>query len=177
MPVDVHALGCAAYAAAGQKWLCGSDGTGLLYVAPDFRERVRAVGPSFVNFEDSHAGFDATLHPTPAASTRLALARGGGFSLAATRVLDRAASTPSTGAPPARRRLAEPLAERGRTVAPRGATTLVTWEDPDPPATRQRLADAGVVVRDLPGTPLSARLGRRLERRERPRAAAQRSVP
>ncbi len=50
-------------------------------------------------------------------------------------------------------RLADALAERGRTVAPRGATTLVTWEDADPAATRQRLADAGVIVRDLPGTP------------------------
>ena len=49
--------------------------------------------------------------------------------------------------------LADALAERGRTVAPRGATTLVTWEDPDPAATRERLAAAGVIVRDLPGTP------------------------
>jgi histidinol-phosphate/aromatic aminotransferase/cobyric acid decarboxylase-like protein len=28
----------------------------------------------------------------------------------------------------------------------------VAWEDPDPPAARERLAAAGVVVRDLPGT-------------------------
>jgi selenocysteine lyase/cysteine desulfurase len=49
--------------------------------------------------------------------------------------------------------LAGTLEERGRTVAPRGATTLVSWEDADPAATRQRLAEAGVVVRDLPGTP------------------------
>ena len=49
-------------------------------------------------------------------------------------------------------RLADALAERGRTVAPRGDTTLVSWEDPDPAATRERLAAAGVVVRDLPGT-------------------------
>jgi selenocysteine lyase/cysteine desulfurase len=39
-------------------------------------------------------------------------------------------------------------------VAPRDATTLVAWESPDPAATRERLADAGVIVRDLPGTPL-----------------------
>ena len=32
--VDVHALGCDAYAGAGQKWLCGPDGTGMLYVSP-----------------------------------------------------------------------------------------------------------------------------------------------
>ncbi len=34
VPTDVRALRCAAYAGAGQKWLCGPDGTGLLYVAP-----------------------------------------------------------------------------------------------------------------------------------------------
>ena len=30
VPVDVHALGCVAYAAAGQKWLCGADGSGMI---------------------------------------------------------------------------------------------------------------------------------------------------
>ena len=40
MPVDVRALGCDAYAGAGQKWLCGPDGTGMLYVAPALRERL-----------------------------------------------------------------------------------------------------------------------------------------
>ena len=36
VPVDVLALGCVAYAAAGQKWLCGADGTGMLYLQPEF---------------------------------------------------------------------------------------------------------------------------------------------
>jgi L-cysteine/cystine lyase len=49
--------------------------------------------------------------------------------------------------------LAERLAESGRQVAPRGATTLVAWEHPDPEATRGRLAESGVIVRDLPNTP------------------------
>jgi L-cysteine/cystine lyase len=39
-------------------------------------------------------------------------------------------------------------------VAPRHRTTLVSWQDPDPPATRDRLAAADVVIRDLPGTGL-----------------------
>ena len=51
------------------------------------------------------------------------------------------------------RRFAEALTERGLTVAPRGDTTLVAWESPDPAAQVQRLADAGVIVRALPGTP------------------------
>ncbi len=154
VPVDVRALGCAAYAAAGQKWLCGSDGTGLLYVAPGFRERVRAVGPSFINFEDSHAGFDATLHADARRYDTASLSReAAAFSLAATRVLDGAGfHAVHARATALAARLAELLTERGRTLAPRGATTLVTWEDADPQATRERLAAAGVVVRDLPGT-------------------------
>ena len=32
VPVDVGALGCDAYAGAGQKWMCGPDGLGMLWV-------------------------------------------------------------------------------------------------------------------------------------------------
>jgi selenocysteine lyase/cysteine desulfurase len=152
--VDVEALGCAAYAAAGQKWLCGADGTGMLYVEPAFAERVRAVAPSFVCFDDSHAGFEATLHADARRYDTASLAReSAAFSLAAARLLD-ATGLPAIQARAAQlaARLADALRERGRTVAPRGDTTLVAWEDLDPPATRQRLADAGVVIRDLPGT-------------------------
>ena len=38
---------------------------------------------------------------------------------------------------------ASALAEAGRTVAPRGDTTLVAWESPDPEAERDRLTEAG----------------------------------
>ena len=30
----------------------------------------------------------------------------------------------------------------------------MSWQDADPPATRARLAEAGVIIRDLPGTGL-----------------------
>jgi L-cysteine/cystine lyase len=154
--VDVRALGCAAYAAAGQKWLCGADGTGMLYAAPGFRERVRAIAPSFVSFEDPSRGLESPLRPdarrydTPSLSREAAA-----LSVASTRLLqahgfdavhERAAGLAA--------RLASALEERGRTVAPRGRTTLVAWEDGDPPTTRERLAAAGVIVRDLPGRPL-----------------------
>jgi L-cysteine/cystine lyase len=36
--------------------------------------------------------------------------------------------------------------------APRGRTTLVAWEDPDPDAARDRITEQGVVIRNLPGT-------------------------
>src|SRR5439155_13673785 len=62
VPVDVGALRCAFYAAAGQKWLCGPIGTGLLYVAPEWRERLPPAGPGHVNLGDPHAGLDAVPH-------------------------------------------------------------------------------------------------------------------
>src|SRR3954451_15587820 len=58
VPVDVQALGCAAYAAAGQKWLCGADGTGMLYVQPEFGERVRTIAPTYGSFEDASRGLE-----------------------------------------------------------------------------------------------------------------------
>jgi selenocysteine lyase/cysteine desulfurase len=155
VPVDVRALGCAAYAAAGQKWLSGADGTGMLYVAPEFRERVRVVAPSFVCFEDSHAGFEATLRADARRFDTASLSReAAAFSLAATRLLDQAGfDAVHARATGLAADLADALTQRGRAVAPRGPSTLVSWEDPDPPATRARLAAAGVVIRDLPGTP------------------------
>jgi selenocysteine lyase/cysteine desulfurase len=155
VPVDVLALGCAAYAASGQKWLCGADGTGMLYVAPAFRDRVRATAPSYVCFEDARRGFEAELradarrYDTPSLSREAAA-----FSLAAARTLvDAGLDAVHARAAALAARLAGALEQRGRALAPRGATTLVSFEDPDPPATRERLAAAGVIVRDLPGTP------------------------
>jgi selenocysteine lyase/cysteine desulfurase len=156
VPVDVRALGCAAYAAAGQKWLCGADGTGMLYVAPRWRERIRPVSPSYVCFEDTTRGLDspykddARRYDTPALSREaialslaaLRLLEGHGYDAVLARGIEQAAA------------LAARLAESGRTVAPRGDATLVSWEDPDPEATRDRLAAAGVTIRNLPGRPL-----------------------
>jgi L-cysteine/cystine lyase len=155
VPVDVRALKCAAYAAAGQKWMCGADGTGMLYLEPEFGSRVRALTPSFVSFKDSHEGFDASLHDDARAHDTPSLSReAAAFSLAAARLLQETdLATIHERAAALAARLADELTQRGRQVAPRGRTTLVTWEDMDPPGTRERLAAAGVVVRDLPGTP------------------------
>ena len=45
LPVDVHALGVDFYAFPGQKWLCGPEGTGGLYVA---RARQATLAATFV---------------------------------------------------------------------------------------------------------------------------------
>ena len=49
-------------------------------------------------------------------------------------------------------RFADTLRERGRTVTPRGETTLVTWETEGAGELPARLAEQGIVVRNLPGT-------------------------
>jgi L-cysteine/cystine lyase len=149
-------LGCAAYAAAGQKWLCGADGTGLLYLAPAFRDRVRAIAPSYLSFEDASLGLESSLKPTARRHDTPSLAREIiAFSAASLGVLREAGLAAVLARGPAlAATLAERLAANGRTVARRAHTTLVAFEDDDPEGTRDRLFAAGVLVRNLPGTPL-----------------------
>jgi L-cysteine/cystine lyase len=47
VPVDLHAMGIDAYAMAGQKWLCGPEGTGLLYVRKD---RFADISPTYARY-------------------------------------------------------------------------------------------------------------------------------
>ena len=51
VPVDPRALGCDFYAASGQKWLCGPDGTGYLWVHPDRLELLSVPWPSYVSLD------------------------------------------------------------------------------------------------------------------------------
>jgi L-cysteine/cystine lyase len=154
--VDPAALGCAAYAAAGQKWLCGADGTGLLWLDRAFAERLDLVTPGYASFDDASAGFEGSFKETAARFDAPVLPREGlAMSLAAIRVLEEAGweDVHSTAVAQARR-LAEALGESGRAVMPRGATTLVSWEDAYAEQTRDRLAEEGIIVRDLPGRSL-----------------------
>ena len=150
--VDVRALGCDAYAAAGQKWLCGADGTGMLFVGEGLFGRMTAVAPSYISFADTGRGLesplreDARRHDTPSLSRE-----GVAFNLAAIEALAPDGWAPVTArAADLAAALAARLADAGHAVGPRGRTTLVSWEDPDPPATVTRLAQAGIVVRNLP---------------------------
>jgi L-cysteine/cystine lyase len=156
VPVDLAALGCAFYAAAGQKWLCGPTGTGMLYVAPAWQERLAPVGPTYLSFVEPYGPIDAwELHPgarrhdTPALGPELTAPAVAATDLLAAYGWDalhaRARELASA--------LAATLRASGRTVAPRDETTLVAFEVDDPPATLERLSAAGVAVRDLPGTP------------------------
>jgi selenocysteine lyase/cysteine desulfurase len=151
--VDVLALGCTVYAGSGQKWLCGPEGTGMLYVAPEARERIGAVRRSYVSFADVAGGLEAELHADARRYDAPVLSPASvAGALAAHQVLEAAGwGAVFERARTLAGRLADALGARGREVMPRGPTTLVAWRDDDPEGAVARLADAGVVVRHLPG--------------------------
>jgi L-cysteine/cystine lyase len=155
VPVDVEGLGCDFYAGTGQKWLCGPNGIGYLFVRGELAAELPATRPGYMSLADPGDALNSELKPDARRFDSVAPApEHFAWALAALDVLegpglravqDRAAELAAG--------LADRLAERGATVAPRGRTTLVSWEDLDPPAAAERLRDAGVVIRHLPGTP------------------------
>ncbi|MCW3007119.1 MAG: putative cysteine desulfurase [Solirubrobacterales bacterium] len=156
IPVDVNELGCTFYAAAGQKWLGGPVGTGLLYVDPQWHERLPSIGPTYLNLKDPGAGLDAEQHVDARRHDASALsAEASAFAVAAHEAIDATIGWPAAYERSATlaQRLADELATRGRKVAPRGRTTLVSWVEEDPAAFTQRALAHRVVVRDLPGWP------------------------
>jgi selenocysteine lyase/cysteine desulfurase len=155
VPVDVEKLGCDAYAGAGQKWLCGPDGTGMLYVREDLLAHLSVHRRGYANLADPDAGVAAEPHADGRRLEAMSLsAETLACALASVRVLERfgwlavhaRARTLAAG-------LAERLVERGRAVAPRGQSTLVSFESPDPEAERGALAEAGVILRNIPDRP------------------------
>ncbi len=155
MLVNVSALGCDFYAASGQKWLCGPIGSGYLYVKAARIPDLAPLAPGYGSLSDPlHAldlplregagRFDAGMPPGHHVAWALAALdtlEAPDFDV----VLERG--------PALAGRLAELLAARGLTVAPRGTSTLVSWETADPAGEALRLLDAGYLVRNLPGTP------------------------
>lgn len=153
VPVDVRALDCDFYAASGQKWLCGPDGSGCLYVKPDVCAELDPPWPSYMSLAEParaselivHEGarrFDMGVAPGPATSWALASAE-----LLAEAGIDAVTERAAAQA----ERLAAELEARGRELSPRGRTTLVSWRSADPEGDVRRLAEAGVVARFLPG--------------------------
>lgn len=154
--VDVRALGVDFYSGSGQKWLCGPVGTGMLYVSPEWTTRLASPGPSYGGLTDPSAGLASDLvdnarrHDTPLRDLSIVAAAVAAFDVLAEAGFDAVQARAAALAA----RLADALAERGLAVVPRGATTLVSWEVADDAAaiaTRDRLQEAGVTIRDLPG--------------------------
>jgi selenocysteine lyase/cysteine desulfurase len=155
IPVDVRALGCDAYAGAGQKWMCGPDGTGMLYVSADLRARLQVERRGYANLADPNTGLQAALHADMRALDTMSLsAETVACALAATRLLEGAGwRSVHERARELAARLVLLLGERGREVAPRGDTTLVSFESADPEGEREHLRQRGVIVRNIPDTP------------------------
>jgi L-cysteine/cystine lyase len=153
IPVNPAELGCAFYAAAGQKWLCGPDQSGFLYVHEDWIDRLGAPWPGYQSLADAQRAEEL---PLAEGATRFDLGfpapHDGAWAVAAFEVFEQAGweEVLSRG-PTLAHRLAERLRERGLDVAPRGASTLVSFSVPEPETFVERAAAAGVVVRQLPG--------------------------
>jgi L-cysteine/cystine lyase len=156
VPLDMDELGCDFYAASGQKWLCGPDGSGCLYVRAEVAEGLDPPWPNYASLSEparaseliSHEGarrFDMGVPAGPPTA----------WSLAALELLQEAGLDWVTArATDAAGRLAAMLAERGLEVAPRGRSTLVSWRSASAEDDVARLAEAGVMVRFLPGLDL-----------------------
>jgi selenocysteine lyase/cysteine desulfurase len=152
VPVDVQALGCAFYAGSGQKWLCGPEGSGALYVRRDQLDQLTAPWPGYMSVANPKDALDS-----PPAEDAARLDHGfppgmrSAWALASLGVLEAAgwewvyarAAGLAAG-------LADQLAAKGLEVGPRGRSTLVAWKADDADAEVARLADEGFVVRSIP---------------------------
>lgn len=153
IPVDVHALGCDYYACSGQKWLCGPEGSGCLFVRPERLDQLLIPWPGYTSVADPERalefepaegakrldhGFPVGLRSAWALASLEVLAEAGWDW-----VHQRAAALAAW--------LAERLGELGLEVAPRDHSTLVSWRSADPQSEVERLATHGFVVRSIPG--------------------------
>jgi selenocysteine lyase/cysteine desulfurase len=155
VPTKVKELGCDFYAASGQKWLCGPIATGYLYVRHERTEELSPTTAGYGSVTDPLRALDLPLRPGAARFD-------GGFpvtahtawALAAIDVLESAdIDALQAHAAGLAAQLAERLADGGVKVAPRGRSTLVSWEASDNQAEAERLLEDGLLVRHLPGTP------------------------
>ena len=147
IPVDVGELDF--YTVSCQKWLCGPEPTGALYVRDP--ESLRVALPSY--FSQRQIERDGTFVPQEGALRF-------DFGWLATPALA-GLEAALEGAPEWRferaRELAvhcrDALAAAGHEIVSDGEATLVPFVAPgDPAEDAARLYDAGVIVRDLPGT-------------------------
>jgi selenocysteine lyase/cysteine desulfurase len=152
IPVDVEDLGCDFYTVSAQKWLLGPDVTGALYIAPERVEGLRMVFPSYGSWD-----WEAEAAYTP--KTTAARFDPGWIPLGSVAgLLESLAFATEAGedrfdhARSMARRLRELLADRYELVTAPEQATLVTWKAEEESAdVVARLAEAGVIVRDLPG--------------------------
>ncbi len=146
--IEVDATPFDFYTVSAQKWLCGPDPTGALYVRDP--ERLRIVAPSYL----AQSAYEISGAFTPKDGAARFDSGWIGFPILAGLVAalgthpewryERAADTAA--------RCRELLAEHVEVLTPPGHSTLVTFRPPgDPTELVAQLFERGVVVRELPG--------------------------
>ncbi len=168
VPVDVVALGVDVYATPGQKWLCGPEGTGAVYVSD---EAIEQIQPTIVGYSSvtpggwEHAG--GYFLPKPGARRYEV----GGMNAPA--VLGQKTSVnfirETVGLDWAYRRIAEIGRYTWDRLAAIDGVTVITPRERmaglvsftvdgiEPPALVEQLAERGIIIRYI-GTPLCARV-------------------
>jgi selenocysteine lyase/cysteine desulfurase len=151
VPVNVEELGCAFYAGSGQKWLCGPEGSGALWIRRDMLDELDTPWPWYLSQADPS---DALNSPPAADAARLDHGFPSGmrsaWALASLRVFEEAGwEWVHARAAELAASLADQLTEKGLEVGPRGRSTLVSWKTDDPDAEVARLAGEGFVVRSI----------------------------
>jgi L-cysteine/cystine lyase len=148
MPVDVGGLDY--YTISGQKWLCGPEGTGALVVAdPD---ALHVGHPSYLS-QDGYEQ-DGRFEPKAGAArfdpNLIAGPHTAGLQAAIRAIPEWAHERAAEMAERFRSRLADAGCD---VVVPEARATLVSWHVPADESADvvARLAEAGVIVRDLPG--------------------------
>jgi len=149
--VEVDATPYDYYTVSGQKWPCGPDSTGALYVREP--ESLRVSSPTYFS--------QVSFEPTGAFEPKEGAVRFDHGNFGATLLAGLEAAL--DGAPEWRferarqttERCRELLAERFEVVTAPGQSTLVAFRpDGDPAETAERLYERGVVARDIPGSGL-----------------------
>ena len=146
LPPDVGKLDF--YTVSAQKWLCGPEATGGLYVADP--ERLRVKAPSYLS-QDSYEVSGAFVPKEGAKRFD-----SGWIPVPALRGLEAALGTRPDWcyehAAEIAARCADMLSAHVEVVTPRGHSTLVSFRPSgDPAELVASLDDAGVIVRELPG--------------------------
>ena len=149
--IEVDATPYDYYTVSGQKWPCGPDSTGGLYVREP--ESLRVSSPTYFSQEsfDPDGAFEPKAGATRFDHGYLGATLMAGLEAA----LDGAPEWRFERAREAAARCRALLAERHEVVTEPGSSTLVSFRPAgDPAETVQRLAERGVVVREIPGSGL-----------------------
>jgi L-cysteine/cystine lyase len=67
VPSNVYDLGVDAYACSGQKWLCGPDGTGALFVRRDRLDQIQQTSMAYPSLKHRMINNDAIFEPSEGA--------------------------------------------------------------------------------------------------------------